>query len=193
MFSKDLLLRNQKDWAWFLLWAEYIQNYLCHSATQLKLFQCVLGYQLPLFPWNANLTDPPTVDEWFGWCNTQQCLEQVAQRNQSFANIKEKLHSFNLVTNYGYLPKTSKTLKDTRSLCQCQNSSETPLPRTRCGLQTWPSQTTFPSTSLHWYNHTHLSTNHVHLFPITLTAFRKTLWTLCKVMLSVHYLNLPSL
>lgn len=38
----------------------------CHSATQLTPFQCVLRYQPPLFPWNANPIDSPAVDNFLG-------------------------------------------------------------------------------------------------------------------------------
>lgn len=52
---------GQNDWSRYLPWAEYAQNSLRHSATHLTLFQCVLGYQPPLFPWTANPTNAPAV------------------------------------------------------------------------------------------------------------------------------------
>ncbi|MCJ8732859.1 hypothetical protein PDJAM_G00216020 [Pangasius djambal] len=61
---------------------------LKRSSTNLTLFQCILGYQPPLFPRNVNPTDSPTVDSWFRqsehvWEQTHQHLEQTAQANRS--------------------------------------------------------------------------------------------------------------
>lgn len=72
-----------EDWSHFLPWAEYAQNSLRHSTTQLTPFQCVLGYQPPLYPWNASTTDSPAVDEWFRqseqvWERTHQQLMQAS-------------------------------------------------------------------------------------------------------------------
>lgn len=56
--------REQKRWAEFLPWAEYAQNSLTHSSTGMTPFQCVLGYQPPLFPWSGEPSSVPAVDEW---------------------------------------------------------------------------------------------------------------------------------
>lgn len=73
---------SPEDWSQFIPWAKYSQNSLHHLATNLTLFQCVLGYQPPLFPWNTNPTDSPTIHRWFRrseqfWESTHQCLEQA--------------------------------------------------------------------------------------------------------------------
>ncbi|XDV53693.1 hypothetical protein PO909_022129 [Leuciscus waleckii] len=56
--------RNQQDWSRFLVWAEYAQNSLRKPSTGLTPFQCVLGFQPPLFPWSGEPTDLPAVDAW---------------------------------------------------------------------------------------------------------------------------------
>lgn len=54
----------QNDWARYLMWAEYTQNSICKEATGLNPFQCVLGYQPPLFPWSGEPTNVPAVNDW---------------------------------------------------------------------------------------------------------------------------------
>ncbi len=46
-------------------WAEYAQNSLRQPSTRLTPFQCVLGYQPPLFPWSGEPSEVPSVDYWF--------------------------------------------------------------------------------------------------------------------------------
>lgn len=82
---------NQRDWACFLPWAEYTQNSLNHTATQMTPFQCVLGYQPVLFLQNNYPTNAPAVDDWLRqseavWECTDQRLEQVAATNKHFAD-----------------------------------------------------------------------------------------------------------
>ncbi|KAK3507924.1 hypothetical protein QTP70_003814 [Hemibagrus guttatus] len=61
----ERLNQEQHRWSEFLPWAEYAQNSLIHSSPGLTLFQCVLGYQLPLFPWSGEPSDVPAVEEWY--------------------------------------------------------------------------------------------------------------------------------
>lgn len=76
-FLRSYCARNQNDWTQYLPWAEYAHNYLRHSANHLTPFQCVLGYQPPLFP-----TDALAVDTWF-----QQSKEVRAQVHRHLDHI----------------------------------------------------------------------------------------------------------
>lgn len=49
-FLRLFCAEDQTDWAPFLPEAKYVQNSFTHSATKLTPFQCVLGFQPPLFP-----------------------------------------------------------------------------------------------------------------------------------------------
>ncbi|KAL0159750.1 hypothetical protein M9458_043475, partial [Cirrhinus mrigala] len=56
---------HQEEWSRFLLWAEYAQNSLRKPSTNLTPFQCILGYQPPLFPWSGEPSELPAVNSWF--------------------------------------------------------------------------------------------------------------------------------
>ncbi|XP_052001342.1 uncharacterized protein ccser2a isoform X1 [Xyrauchen texanus] len=55
---------NQSDWSRFLPWAEYAQISLLKPSTKLTPFQCILGYQPPLFPWSGEPSEVPAVNDW---------------------------------------------------------------------------------------------------------------------------------
>ncbi|XP_046718414.1 olfactory receptor 4Q2-like [Silurus meridionalis] len=57
--------QDQGEWCRFLPWAEYAQNSLRQDMTGLTPFQCVLGFQPPLFPWSDEPSNVPAVDYWF--------------------------------------------------------------------------------------------------------------------------------
>lgn len=86
----------------FLLWASYTHNYLHYSATHLTPFQCVLGYQMPLFPWDALPTGMPAVDEWFK--RTEQVWESVINVLKKWLKGTSTL----LTVTEGKLPNTTQ-------------------------------------------------------------------------------------
>ncbi|KAK3572216.1 hypothetical protein QTP86_027122 [Hemibagrus guttatus] len=79
-FLRSYCSREQHRWSEFLPWAEYAQNSLIHSSTGLTPFQCVLGYQPPLFPWSGEPSDVPAVEEWY--CQSQELWERTHVRLQ---------------------------------------------------------------------------------------------------------------
>lgn len=56
------------------------QNSLGHPSTNLTPFQCILGFQPPLNPWNGNIMGIQAADQWFQhskqvWASTHQPRE----------------------------------------------------------------------------------------------------------------------
>ncbi len=61
-FLRTFCHGHQHSWNQFIGWAEYAQNSLRQSSTGLTPFQCILGYQPPMFPWDWEPSDVPAVD-----------------------------------------------------------------------------------------------------------------------------------
>jgi transposase InsO family protein len=53
---------SAQGWSRYMAWAEYAQNSLMHSSLHLTPFQCVLGYQPAMFPWEAEPGTVPAVE-----------------------------------------------------------------------------------------------------------------------------------
>ncbi|KAK3559371.1 hypothetical protein QTP86_012782 [Hemibagrus guttatus] len=82
---------HQDSWSQYLGWAEYAQNSLRQPSTGLTPFQCVLGYQPPLFPWSGEPSDVPAVDHWFReservWGSAHHQLQRTLRQRRLTAN-----------------------------------------------------------------------------------------------------------
>ncbi len=64
-FLRTFCHGHQQSWNQFIDWAEYAKNSLRQQSTGLTPFQCMLGFQPPLFPWDGEPSDVPAVDYWF--------------------------------------------------------------------------------------------------------------------------------
>ncbi len=86
-FLRSYCSTNQLDWSRYLLWAEYAQNSLRKPATGITPFQCVLGYQPPLFTWSGEPSNVPAVNDWIQrseetWNQAHLHLRHAVRRNQ---------------------------------------------------------------------------------------------------------------
>ncbi|KAI2657384.1 Transposon Tf2-6 polyprotein [Labeo rohita] len=87
-FLRTFCHGHQNSWNQFLGWAEYAQNSLRQPSTGLTQFQCVLGFQPPLFPWNGEPSDVPAVDHWFReservWDAAHHHLQRAVNRSKA--------------------------------------------------------------------------------------------------------------
>ncbi|KAK3523590.1 hypothetical protein QTP70_002725 [Hemibagrus guttatus] len=92
-FLRTFCHSHQESWSQFLGWAEYAQNSLRQSTTGLTPFQCVLGYQPPLFPWDGEPSDVPAVDYWLReservWGEAHRQLQRALRRRRSTADLR---------------------------------------------------------------------------------------------------------
>ncbi|XP_073701959.1 matrix-remodeling-associated protein 5 [Garra rufa] len=94
-FLRSYCMNRQEDWSRFLFWAEYAQNSLRKPSTNLTPFQCVLGFQPPLFPWSGEPSDLPAVNSWFQqseatWNQAHIHLQRAVRRNQVQADRQRR-------------------------------------------------------------------------------------------------------
>ncbi len=91
-FLRTFCHDHQNSWNQFLGWAEYAQNSLRQPSTGLTPFQCVLGYQPPLFPWSGEPSEVPSVDHWFReskrvWDTAHHQLQRALRRRKMTADL----------------------------------------------------------------------------------------------------------
>ncbi|KAK3533999.1 hypothetical protein QTP86_000505 [Hemibagrus guttatus] len=92
-FLRTFCHSHQESWNQFLGWAKYAQNSLRQSTTGLTPFQCMLGYQPPLFPWDGEPSDIPAVDYWFReservWGKAHLQLQRALRRRRMTADLR---------------------------------------------------------------------------------------------------------
>ncbi len=96
-YLRSYCSREQHRWSEFLPWAEYAQNSLTHSSTGLTPFQCVLGFQPPLFPWSGEPSSVPAVDDWIQrservWDSAHVRLQRAVRIQEFQANRRRRPH-----------------------------------------------------------------------------------------------------
>ncbi|KAK3557138.1 hypothetical protein QTP70_024736 [Hemibagrus guttatus] len=96
-FLRSYCSREQHRWSEFLPWAEYAQNSLIHSSMGLTPFQCVLGYQPPLFPCLGEPSGVPAVEEWYRqsqevWERAHVRLQRAVRRQRIQADRRRRPH-----------------------------------------------------------------------------------------------------
>ncbi|KAI2652199.1 Transposon Tf2-9 polyprotein [Labeo rohita] len=88
---------HQENWSRFILWAEYAQNSIRKPSTNLTPFQCVLGFQPPLFPWSGEPSELPAINSWFEqsdatWNRAHVHLQRAVRRTQAQADRRRRPH-----------------------------------------------------------------------------------------------------
>ncbi|XP_051563625.1 uncharacterized protein LOC127446611 [Myxocyprinus asiaticus] len=83
--------QNKNDWSRYLLWAEYAQNSLQKPPMGMTPFQCVLGFQPPLFPWSGESTELSAINDWLWrseevWNQAHVHLQQAVRRQKEQAD-----------------------------------------------------------------------------------------------------------
>ncbi|KAL0154822.1 hypothetical protein M9458_049085 [Cirrhinus mrigala] len=96
-YLRSYCSREQHRWSEFLPWAEYAQNSLTHSSTGLTPFQCVLGFQPPMFPWSGEPSSVPAVDDWIKrservWDSAHVRLQRAVRNQEIQANRRRLPH-----------------------------------------------------------------------------------------------------
>ncbi|KAL0170543.1 hypothetical protein M9458_035139, partial [Cirrhinus mrigala] len=87
-YLRSYCSREQHRWSEFLPWAEYAQNSLTHSSTGLTPFQCVLGFQPPMFPWSGEPSSVPARV----WDSAHVRLQRAVRNQEIQANRRRLPH-----------------------------------------------------------------------------------------------------
>ncbi|KAL0154021.1 hypothetical protein M9458_050680 [Cirrhinus mrigala] len=94
-FLRSYCQDHQEDWSRFILWAEYAQNSIRKPSTNLTPFQCILGFQPPLFPWSGEPSELPAVNSWFQqseetWNLAHVHLQRAIRRTKTQADRRRQ-------------------------------------------------------------------------------------------------------
>ncbi|KAI2645676.1 Transposon Tf2-6 polyprotein [Labeo rohita] len=94
-FLRSYCYSNQSDWSRYLMWAEYAQNSLTKPSTGMTPFQCILGFQPPMFPWTGEPADLPSVNDWLQrsedtWNQAHVHLSHAVRRQTQMANLHRR-------------------------------------------------------------------------------------------------------
>lgn len=122
-FLRTYCSQNQTDWSRYLIWAEYAQNSLRKPATGITPFQCVLGFQPPLFPWSGQPSELPAVTEWMRrseetWDSAHHHLQRAVRRQELHANRHRRPNPHYTVGQWVWL-----STKDLRLRLPCRKLS----------------------------------------------------------------------
>ncbi len=109
-FLRTFCHAHQNSWNQFLGWAEYAQNSLRQPSTGLTRFQCMPGYQPPLFPWSGEPSEVPSVNYWFReservWDAAHHQLQLT--QNSRFHNPTNHSSQIHLSINHHHLQVVS--------------------------------------------------------------------------------------
>ncbi|KAL0191914.1 hypothetical protein M9458_010210, partial [Cirrhinus mrigala] len=94
-FLRTYCQNRQEEWSRYLFWAEYAQNSLRKPSTNLMPFQCVLGFQPPMFPWSGEPSELPAINSWLQsseetWNQAHVHLQGAVRRTQAQANRRRR-------------------------------------------------------------------------------------------------------
>ena len=86
---------NPATWSRRLMWAEYAHNTLLCSSTGMSPFQCLYGYQPPLFPEQEKEAEVPSVQAHITrchrtWRKVRASLQRASAQSQIQANRKRR-------------------------------------------------------------------------------------------------------
>ncbi|XP_026064428.1 uncharacterized protein LOC113047291 [Carassius auratus] len=130
VFLRTFCHGHWDSWNQFLGWAKYPQDSLRQPTNRLTPFQCMLGYQPPLFPWSGEPSDVPSIDYWFQeservWDAAHHQLQRALRRRRLTADLSDRSNAM----EYQPVQKVWLSTRDIHLRLPCQPGiAEAPLP-----------------------------------------------------------------